>query len=160
MQLTDKPDRQFRYRAYFWLMNASLAAVIIGSADFAADRAFAMGFEAFVPSPWIYVIGVPKLIFSFFVPMLLVVASFMRDDYAEGLWRRTMLVLGYGVALGPNALLALLWLVFLLVGPVPPSWLRFMTEPADPLTVLLYLWEAHLILFVCAFQFLRWRDSR
>lgn len=160
MELPGRTPRELRYRAYFRLMDASTLAIGIGAADYFADALFEAGLEAFVPAPWIYVIGLPVLFFNFLVPMVLVVARFMRDDYAEGLWRRAMLVVGYGVAVGPIALLAISWLLYLAVGPVTPEWLRPVIDEQQPVSVLLVLWQAHLMLFVCAFQFLRWRDAR
>ena len=160
MELLSRPSHELRYRAYFWLMDASAIALIIGAADFLGQGIFGMGFEDFVPAPWIYLIGIPLLFLNFFVPMFLVVARFMRDDYAESLWRRAMLSVGYGVAVGPMVLLAAGWILYLLIGPSVPSWLRPFLDSRAPIQVLLYLWEAHLILFVCSFQFHRWRDTR
>jgi len=161
MKLLSRPATDWRYRAYFRLMDASAVALVIGVADFLGERLLGTGFEDLVPHPWILVIGLPVLFLNFIVPTFLVIARFMRDDYAEGLWRRAMLVVGHGVALGPIALLATGWIAYLAIGgPTAPLWLRFLIDPQAPLKVLLYLWEAHMILFVCAFQFLRWRDSR
>ena len=92
MELPSRTPRELRYRAYFRLMDASTVAIGIGAVDYFADAVFQSGLEAFVPAPWIYVIGLPVMFFNFLVPMVLVVARFMRDDYAEGLWRRAMLV--------------------------------------------------------------------
>lgn len=160
MELPSRTPRELRYRAYFRLMDASTVAIGIGAVDYFADAVFQSGLEAFVPAPWIYVIGLPVLFFNFLVPMVLVVARFMRDDYAEGLWRRAMLVVGYGVAIGPIVLLATSWLLYLAVGPVTPPWLRPVIDEQEPVIVMLVLWQAHLMLFVCAFQFMRWTDAR
>lgn len=160
MELPSKLAKDLRYRAYFWLMNVGTVGTAIGVVNTLASAFYDMGVTDLVPSPWVLLIGIPMSVLNFFVPTLLVVARFMRDDYAEGLWRRAMLVVGHGVALGPIVLLAISWMLFFAVGPETPPWLHFLIEPYDPLGVLLYVWEVHLVLFVFAFQFLRWRDSR
>ena len=160
MERPSKLPKDVRYRAYFWLMNVSTVATAIGVVNTLASAFYDMGVPDLLPSSWVLVIGIPMAILNLFVPTFLVVARFMRDDYAEGLWRRAMLVVGHGVALGPIVLLAIAWMVFFAVGPETPPWLRFLIEPYDPLGVLLYMWEVHLALFVFAFQFLRWRDAR
>lgn len=162
MGTLSKSSKDLRYRAYFWLMDASLVALIIGGLDFLARKLFGMGSDYFLPSSLIFVIGIPLLILNFVVPMFLVVARFMRDDYTEQLWKRTFVVLAYFVALLPFIYLVLYWSLFFALGqPKPLPVILALPELNLTLgTAVYFAWIAYMMMFVVIFQFLRWRDSR
>jgi len=164
MQKLSKPTRELRYRAYFWLMDISLVAIAIGAVDFFADQYFATGFSAFLPPPWVYVVALPVLFVNFVVPMFLICARFMRDEYAEGLWLRTSVVLAYATAALPLIFFILAWGWYFATGHTDAKlvhWsLRWMADEVQWGRAIMLVWLAYMMLFVVIFQILRWRDSR
>ncbi|KPF65151.1 hypothetical protein IP79_02945 [Porphyrobacter sp. AAP60] len=155
-----------RYRAYFWLMNASFVASI------GLLLHFAIYFAAGTPG-WGLPEGVASMLYWGFVyplttliPLILLLAWFLRDDYAAALWKRTTVVLAYGVAIAPVLLVAASWLAYdvLTKGtPAYEAWDAFylaLIEGGSGRDILTFTWHVYMLLFVLIFQFLRWRDSR
>jgi uncharacterized membrane protein YhaH (DUF805 family) len=162
MQLTGKPDRQFRYRAYFWLMNASLAAVIYSFLELAADRLTGFDPQDYMPQALAIIFYVPLLVLIFLVPMFLICARFMRDEYAEQVWRRTAVVLAYATAIFPLVFLVSEWCLYFALGQPAkaPSVLRWSKSEVEWGNAILYVWLGYMNVFVMIFQFLRWKDTR
>ncbi len=95
MKLLSRPATDWRYRAYFVLMDASAVALVIGSADFLGGRLLGTGFEDLVPHPWILVIGLPVLFLNVIVATFPVVARLMREDYLLAFGLCTVFYAGY-----------------------------------------------------------------
>lgn len=155
-----KSTKQLRYRAYFWLMNASSAAIFYSGAEPLAVYIFDI--DEIYPSPikeiFYSVIG----LLLFVVPMFLVCARFMRDDYTEQLWKRTFVVIAYIVALLPFVYLVMYWSLFFALGqPAKPPLVLELPELNLTMGTAIYAaWMAYMMMFVVVFQFLRWKDSR
>jgi len=163
MQLTGKADRQFRYRAYFWLMNASLAAILYALAELVIGRLTGFDPEDYLPAPVAALVYIPLLVLAFVVPMFLICARFMRDEYAEQLWRRTSVMLAYLTAGIPPICLILGWVWYFATGHTDASqvhWtLSWMADKVVWVDALLWVWVGYMMVFVMIFQFLRWKDT-
>jgi hypothetical protein len=152
--------RTRRTRLYFGLMDLCLVAAGLGLADHIASRMLDWNLQP--GDSLVYtVFGAVVLIFNFIVPPFLMIGKFMRDEYAELLWRRSVAILGNAFAVAPLMLLAVMAAVnfirlaaqsdsafVYLFGDVPADWL-FIT-----------LWMSFLLLWVGIFQLLRWRDAK
>ena len=152
-----------RHRVYFRLMDASLFFAALGLLDWFVDLYEDGNYPA-----WYLILGSITLAFNGFVPLFLMVAKFMRDEYAEGLWRRSLVVLAYGMAIVPPILIVAPWATYVFVGGDPsarPDWdVAFQKALYDndvkPYFVIGKVWLTFMLMFVGVFQFLRWRDSR
>jgi hypothetical protein len=162
MQLPGTPAKDLRYRAYYWLMDASTVAVIYSGFEPAAKHLFGFGIDQILP-PLVITILIPIIAFFMLaVPMFLICARFMRDEYTEQLWKRTFVVLAYVVALLPFAYLIVYWSgTYALGHPKDPPLLLSWPELNMTMGTAVYAtWIGYMILFVITFQFLRWKDSR
>jgi len=155
-----------RFRAYYWLLNISFVFVIVGFADILTR--FVVGEQGYgLEGLAVLILNLLFGIFGFFLPFFLMVARFMRDDYMEGLWKRTVVVLAYSVAVLPLALFIFAWTVELGL-PRDTSaytiWRQFyepfINNGQRGVVIVTAVWQHYLWLFICIFQFLRWRDSR
>lgn len=163
---TAKHQGKLRYRAYIWLMNLALIVT------------FAWMLEVVVRKTW----GIAGLgltgtadaiaflvvqICSFVLPFFLMLFRFMRDDYTEMLWKRSVVVLAYMVAIFPIFSALVAWGMELGLpkdGNAYAAW-RTMYEPFKSASapadyVVSMAWKYYMAAFVIVFQFLRWRDSR
>lgn len=162
MQMSQKSRKALRYRAYFWLMNASLVAVIYGAIELIIGVAFAFDVSDLMPEPMRAVFLAYVALFLLVVPVVLICAKFMRDEYCEQLWKRSFVVLAYLTAIAPLIYLAAYWSLFYALGqpkPLPP----FLAWPEQKVNLgpAIYIpWVGYMMMFVVVFQILRWRDSR
>jgi|GEM_PF-3398281 len=161
--MSEKPrkTREFRYRLYFWLMDACLVGVAIGSLDAILESGFGIrqfGLTDAQALPIAFIVN----LFSFFVPVFLMIAKFMRDEYAEQLWRRSVVILAYVTAILPLALLLFEAAAFFALGQPEkaPSWLRWWVDDISLRLAVLKIWQSYILIFVAIFQFLRWRDTK
>mgnify|MGYP006168756599 FL=1 len=160
---SSKPVRTWRYKAYFYVMDACLVFAGLGLIDHFVDP-----YEPETAPAWYFVYGGLFLAFNTIVPLFLMLASFMRDDYAEGLFRRTLQVLAYGAAVVPPIVMIVPWLLaglFIMTEARAPGFYRefyaaFYDGAVPPATVLGRVWLAFMLSFVGTFQFLRWKDSK
>lgn len=171
--MTDVKTRkgEWRYRAYFRLMDACLFFWIIMIID-----TFVSPYDDPDTFPgWYAMLGVVTIFFCFFVTLFLIFARFMRDDYAEALRKRTFVLLGYIAVAGPILINIGSWVIYYttlimnepgasLDGTVPqraPDYIRWLLVDETTADVVLG-WVSRLFLgsFVVIFQFLRWKDSR
>jgi hypothetical protein len=155
-----------RFRAYFWLLNLSLVFALIGVAEvvtalFIEQRGF--GLEGTANSVAALIVG----LLSWCVPFFLMLARFMRDDYTEALWKRTVVALAYAVAVAPMAFFVFAWGCELGLpkdGATYAAWRRIyepFTAPGQRGDVIVStVWQIYTWLFVFIFQFMRWQDSR
>ena len=150
-----------RYRAYFWLLDASLLGIVV----FIASVIYLSltGVQAFgLPPLASTIIGAILLVLLVIVPFVLVVVKPMRDEYAETLWRRAVAVLGYAATVIP----ALFWIslyatYYALDQPEdPPAFLAWVQQEVNVGTAILTFYVFYTQLFILTCQFLRWRDSR
>ena len=149
-----------RYRLYFWLMNLCLAASVLILGSTVPALAPSQNADGSTPS-WYLAYGSMLIFFVFFVTPLLVFARFMRDEYAEELFRRSTIVVVYVAIAVPFLIFAAATLVYLvtLAPEAPWPFSLFMGETTW-WSALAQPYKAFCILFVFIFQFLRWRDSR
>jgi hypothetical protein len=153
-------SREKRAKLYFRLMDVTLFLALVGFADWMLDLLFGI---VLVPenSPYFVPMAVFFGIVNFLVPALLLIARFMRDEYAEQLWQRTVIILVYILATVP-ALMLIAVMVDRLTGVTPgPSWFTapfFVEQPV--FKTVMFGWMTCMLLFVGIFQFLRWRDAR
>lgn len=163
---TDKLVKDLRYRAYFWLMDATMVVALLGVAEVIAF--FVTGVRGFgLTGASEYAASLFVAIFSWIVPFVLMIARFMRDDYAEGLWKRTVVVLAYAVALFPIGSALVAWTAELGLphdGQAYALWRTFYgpftTEALRGDVIVSTVWQTYMWLFVFVFQILRWKDSR
>lgn len=153
-----KPRKQLRFRVYFWLMDICLIFAGVGLADYLLDNVFGIEFNR--DSRLYFAFGVVIVTFNFFVPFFLFVSGFMRDEYAELLFRRTIVKLAYVVAIGPVAIMMSGWIYYLVARtPTADGPFFFLYSTGDYFALLARLWMSYMLLFIGIFQFLRWRDS-
>ena len=157
-----KPGK-LRYRLYFWLMNLCLVLGPVGyllwlTEPYGPDNAPA----------WYVALFLTTNIFLGYMSLFLMLAKFMRDDYAEGLWRRTLVVMAYCAAIVPPILFSGPWILFAILGGdgtlLPDFYVAFeeafYESSFAPSSVVVRVWLTFMVSFVVIFQFLRWRDSR
>ncbi|MCK0128429.1 hypothetical protein [Erythrobacter sp. F6033] len=163
MSTANPTKTKLRYRAYFWLMDICLFFAAIGLVDHIIDP---YDFEN-APT-WYHIIAFFVIFFNGFVPLFLMVAKFMRDDYAEGLWRRSLVIMAYGVAIAPPIMIIGPWVLYWILSPLgisPPDAYYafenfFYDQDFKAYAVIATAWLTFMLSFVGVFQFLRWRDSR
>lgn len=159
MTRSTRNPKKLRYRLYFWLMDACLLFAAVGFTDFVLDRVFGVEFE--IENPVYLTIGVITLFFNFCVAAFLLLARFMRDEYAEILFQRSVVFLAYGVLIVPLLVLVAAWCAYWITGtPGRDSPFAFLYEHNDLFVAFFQLLFGYLVMFVCIFQFLRWRSSR
>ena len=162
MNDTNRPE-PLRYRLYYRLMDVCLIATLI----FVTEALFLglFGLSVFDTSiPQMIKTGLTLFVVAFVMigPFILFAAKFMRDDYAEQLWRRSVVVLAYGVALIPLALFIIFNIAQDILGvdgskEFFPAWVLAKWEIVRTIFI---LGLAYVLMFVLVFQFLRWRDTR
>ena len=162
---------RLRFRLYYRLMDVCLAFAVLTAVDWILSP-----YNSPKDAPvWYIILGVVALTFTFAVPFFLIVARFMRDDYAETLWRRSLVVMAYGAAIVPVVILVAAWAVYyiVLLGTDPTAPLDasqsvtaphyidgFFFDEEPKVRTMIALWQTFVLSFVTIFQFLRWRDSR
>ncbi|MEM7700638.1 MAG: hypothetical protein AAF251_01740 [Pseudomonadota bacterium] len=161
-----EPKDPLRYRAYYWLLNLSFVFALIGLAEhitsFIIDKS-GFGLEGSAN----LIAQIIVNIFGYFLPFFLMVAKFMRDDYMEGLWKRTVVVLAYAVAISPMVFVLIAWGCELGLphdSAAYSIWRKFYEPFITPGqrgdVIVSVAWKDYMWLFVFIFQFLRWRASR
>ena len=152
--------RARRSRIYFLLMNICLVANVLIFASSLSVFESVVADDGTVPVFYV-VFGSILIFFAFVVTPFLILARFMRDEYAEQLFRRTTLVLVYLGFAVPFVIFSAATIVFLLTRAPEAPW------PFSLFMVEVTVWKAmsqpfkvFCLAFVFIFQFLRWRDSR
>ena len=150
-----------RFKLYFGLMNLALAGIILLFSIPLLGAIFDFDLNN-LPKQVNAWIGLTFGIVVTIIPFILMVGRFMRDEYAELLWRRTALVMAYASALVPPTYYIVAWTNFFVTGQPeePPFWLQWASEETKWGLVIFYGWHAYMIAFVVIFQFLRFKDSR
>jgi hypothetical protein len=163
-ETTSNRKEPLRFRLYFPLMDISSAVYVL-----AVAMAIYMMVTQTDPEtlPWVLNIGIAVfvLIVTVIILPVLIVLPWIRDEYAELLWARTVKQLTVLVVLLPPLSFGLLWLLyFILSGGVPdpsrPDWLDTIYAEHMWFDTVFGLWRYYTLAFVILFQFNRWRDSR
>lgn len=152
--------RDFKYRLYFWLMDFSFLSALVIISNIALDQGF--GIDTLpADKPWAPFIAYPMIIGLSLVPLFLLVARFMRDEYAERLWRRTGKIVIVLVAFGPYVYMISNWVAYwILRSDKAPFPFNIVVPETHLHIVMAYVSVGVMILFVCVFQLLRWLDAR
>lgn len=152
-------NKQLRYRLYFWLMDACLVGTLFVAAEHIFTR-LTGGFAWEVYPTWYFAVGLFMLFLSFGLAPFLILARFIRDEYAELLWKRTATIVVCIVAIAPYAFYLGAWAAHFVFGTA--DFFPFDAELTDTRFHSALFRVGSLILgtFVVVFQFLRWRDSR
>ena len=148
------------YRLYYRLMDICLVgfalAVVLNTIDF------------FLPDDldgWAnvarFLLRVSTGVLSYFLGAFLMLAWFMRDEYAELLWQRTAKVMVYFVTIAPFVLFTAGWLTHAAVDLMggDPEPFGFLKASASAAAIIFLGFGVFVFAFVSVFQFLRWRDS-
>lgn len=157
--------RERLYRLYYQLMTASMFAFLFMLGYGVLEAA--TGIEGLrLPENLVFIaVGIAYGLGSAGV-LFLIIARFMRDDYAETLWKRTVAILAYIVAITPVALVALAWIAELSLPEGSTAFTlwhdfyRRLHEGGQGTKILTAVWHIYNLLFVVIFQLLRWKDSR
>ncbi len=154
-----KIDRAL-YRWYYRLMNLCLLAGVLIIADLIFSPAPRLYDNGEYPV-WYLTYGYINIFLAFFVTPVLILARFMRDEYAEQLFHRTSDIMIYVAVAVPFVIFAAATVVYAITSApeAPYPFSLFMVE--------ITVWKAmaqafkyFCLLFVFIFQFLRWKDSR
>lgn len=153
-----------RYSLYYRLMDICLALQVVTLGVELTETAFDYDLVDFAGS------GIPITLFlmAIIVPVFLVFARFMRDDFAEMLWQKTagtvlkaLMILPVPVAIAAGVMIA--------GGQIDiPTEIFTHDEVTDTdsgaifgvVLSLIYIWIYTPVLFTLAFQWHRWRASR
>ena len=169
--MTEVPKKRdpFRFRLYYRLMDACLLFAI---PTFIIFILYPSGPPEGTSSAFIALFFVTFNV-SGFGSLFLLLARFMRDEYAEGLSRRSLIVMAYLGAVVPPVFLIGAWILYFVAlrltypeapldGSVTldaPEYIDWLFKPEiPPLSVIMNLWGIFLLSYVVIFQFLRWRD--
>ena len=150
-----------KYKLYYRLMDLALLAGILGFLDFLGAHLFNLSFTQILKPEttlsMVIVIGIGLL--NFVLPVFLIVAYFLRDEYAELLWQRTATVMMYAFATTPGAIM--MWAAShkVLTGQTSPLLKKYIFDRPTPDLVMTW-WMVSALAFVAIFQLLRWRDAR
>jgi hypothetical protein len=162
MPNSDKPLKAKRYRIYFWLMDFSTAVMALLASLLIAEYFVGPDIHDIVP-PTIYLINAATFqIVGLIILPFLICAKFLRDDYLDALWHRSVTILAYSIALIVFAAFWISSIYYFTVGPISQgpqfiSWLAAETKWGE---AIVEIWISYMILFVAIFQVLRWKDSR
>lgn len=151
---------KLRYRAFYWLMNASFIMITFGLVSEVLE-AFT-GIYAFGMPDVLVTVTVPiGMLLATVVPVLLLSIPAWRDEYADLLWKKAVSVLVISFAVGPLLLFVFFMIAYQIIGgEEPPEWLGLFFDPQRPVDVLLRSWWVFNAAFVFIFQIVRWSDSR
>ncbi len=157
-----------RYRLYYILMNVSLAAIISG---IGSELLYNIGIEHHLDGPIgalaFFLVG----LFSVLLPIFLIVARFMRDQYAEEIWKKTAKHFMYVIALIPLFIQIQGWILFGWIKRLDNSTYQYFYHhpiflpiqwilSTDSFELFMRVWVYSICFFVILFQWHRWRDSR
>lgn len=149
-----------RFRLYFRLMDLCLLSSILILVSLLPIFDNVVSPDGTVPF-WYRIYGSVLLFFAFFVTPALILARFMRDEYAEQLFRRTTDVVVYSAVAMPLIVFWVATVVYLVTGAeeAPYPFSLFMVE-VTWWSAIADLFKYFCLLFVFVFQFIRWKDSR
>ena len=148
------------YRWYYLLMNLCLLAGIIIITDVVLSVSSRVYDDGEYPA-WYLAYGYISIFLAFFVEPFLVLARFMRDEYAEQLFHRTSDVMLYFAVAVPFVIFAAATVVYAVTAaPEAPYPFSLFMEEISVWKAMAQAYKYFCLLFVFIFQFLRWKDSR
>ena len=160
MQLSKSSSGQLRYRLYFWMMDASLIGVIIFFASVifqTLTEKVAFGLPPLASS----ILGMIVLLLILPLPLVVIIAKPLRDEYASLLWQRTIGPLVVFMSTTPLIFFTSLWVFYAIsVDPKEVPALSWLYDEQSYVEAVTGAWLIFNMLFVLIFQFIRWRDSR
>lgn len=154
-----------RYRLYYWAMNAALVYQIFAHGLITIFGAMPNDYDPVV----VAVIRAILILFQLVIVPLLIIVPAWRDEYADLLWKRTMVQLAVLMTILPPLLMGSVQLIFAVFiqgdldnwGGNRPDWLLDpLMEETWVLKTALDVWLVFTSAFVILFQVNRWRDSR
>lgn len=162
MSKSDKPVKALRYRSYFWLMDFSAILVALFVCILFADMIIDEDLTEAIPYIIFAAMSALFQIVTFLILPFLICTKFMRDDYSDTLWRRSVSVLAYASTTIPLTIFVITQIYFLGVGKLSkgPPLIRWVTNKITVDMAMISIWISYMILFVAIFQILRWRDAR
>ncbi|GMN01522.1 hypothetical protein [Erythrobacter sp. MTPC3] len=162
---TSTGEGPLRFRLYYRLMDAALIYQV-----FAHSLITIIGFSPTDLHPVLSgVIRAILILFQLVIVPLLIIVPTWRDEYADLLWKRTMVQLAFLMTIIPPFLLLSINFISTVFiqgdldnwGGNRPDWLLDpLLKEAWVLQTTLYVWLVFTSAFVLLFQFNRWRDSR
>lgn len=151
-----------RFRMYYWMMNTAFVYQVGGT--------IILDIMGFNPTQYAFWISTGSAIFvlicEFLIMPLLVAVPYLRDEYAETLWKRTIYQIARVVALIVPILIAVNITFNVLFDldnlPEPfPTWYREgLFAEMNLFRATMGFWGYFTLFFTILFQFNRWRDSR
>jgi hypothetical protein len=159
----------FRFRLYYKLMDACLLLAVPAFITFIF---YPNGPPEGASSAFISLFFALFNVVSF-GSLFLLLAGFMRDEYAEGLYRRSLVIMSRLGSIVPPIVLIGAWIAYYislrLLDPAAPldgsvildapEYIDWLFKPEIiPLSVIMNIWGLFLLSYVVVFQFLRWRD--
>lgn len=159
----------FRFRLYYWLMDACL---LLAVPTFIIFVLYPNG-PPEGASTVLIVLFITLFNVVSFGSLFLLLARFMRDEYAEGLCRRSLIIMSYLGAIVPPVFLIGAWIIYFIslqiIDPAAPldgsvyldapDYIDWLFNPEIiPLAVIMNIWGIFLLSYVVIFQLLRWRD--
>lgn len=152
--------REERTRLYCRLMNLCFVASVLILASSLSVFERVVQPDGTVPLAY-QIFGGALIFFVFFVTPFLVLARFMRDEYAEELFRRTTVAMVYLAIAVPFLIFATATVVYLVtLSPQAPWPFSLFMGETTWWSALAQPYKAFCILFVFIFPYLRWQDSR
>ena len=153
-----RPDR---YQLYFWIVNLTTACVF-STAILSTGLPIAFLRQHF----WIAMLSQLAFVGAFFLPMVIMLASRMRDEFADDIWRKaaqstvTILMFLPLLAIFAVATIDGIRHVSRASGPGWGLFVRSITmESLSAVYALQLLWITILSIYVITFQWHRWRAS-
>lgn len=163
--MTDKtePKDPLRYRAYYWLMHICALGAGVGLLNW-----LTYPYQPTYPVAYYWALQYFLLVTNGILPVVLIISRFMRDDYAEALWKRSVVIVGCIAAITPPIIVLLPSAVEAVLVPlnitVPDFWQAYRSliydEELGRWGVIYRAWLSFNLIFVGVFQWLRWRDAR
>ena len=152
--------RERLHRLYFRLMDIALVAFLLILLEAVLPIDAPVDEDGDV-ALWAAVLGSVLIFISFLLTPVLVLARFMRDEYAEQLFRRTTDILVYVAVAVPFVIFLAATIVFIVTrAPEAPYPFSLFMGEISVWSAMAQPYKYFCLLFVFIFQFLRWRDSR
>ena len=156
---TNKTDRSW-YRWYYRVMDLCLLAGLLMILDLALGMAPMLYSDGEYPA-WYLVLGYIIIFLMYFVVPVLILARFMRDEYAEQLFHRTADIMIYVAVAVPFVIFTAATVVYAVTSaPQAPYPFSLFMDDVTVWKAMAQIFKHFCLLFVFIFQFLRWRDSR
>ncbi len=139
-----------RHRLYFLLMDVATFFIVASLVQLFVDPPKMQ--PGVSENIWHSIIGFPALL----LPPFLILARFMRDEFAQACWEKAAAVTVAGLVVLPLVgLFGLSLLQSLAVMERVPT-----LDEVSGRAVFVFMWGALIHLFIFAFQFFRWRGAR